>query len=205
MLFSRHLASKVLPVPGGPYSITPLGGLMSTRMKSSGLVKGNSITWWGWEWEADGSSENKNYSWAWAWGWVAKQITCGLTYFGVSLYFKYYCIGKSPQPASHLHTRSPIQQLRDGKILNIAHIHPFLHLRIQPHSLARRLPLILTSLISRIWSLRPPMLLHVMSPGSSVSMPCTDGSTSFGSTRITAKVVRSIETRTWPFNFSFSI
>lgn len=38
------LASNVFPVPGGPYSRTPLGGSIPTRMKSYGLVKGNSIT-----------------------------------------------------------------------------------------------------------------------------------------------------------------
>lgn len=38
MLLARHLASKVLPVPGGPYSSAPLGGLMPTHLKISGLA-----------------------------------------------------------------------------------------------------------------------------------------------------------------------
>mmetsp|Transcript_15762 Transcript_15762/g.54745 ORF Transcript_15762/g.54745 Transcript_15762/m.54745 type:complete len:245 (+) Transcript_15762:1289-2023(+) len=37
-------ASSVLPVPGGPYSSTPLGALMPTRTNSSGFVNGNSTT-----------------------------------------------------------------------------------------------------------------------------------------------------------------
>jgi len=32
------LASSVLPVPGGPYSSTPLGGLIPTRYKDPGTV-----------------------------------------------------------------------------------------------------------------------------------------------------------------------
>mmetsp|Transcript_11080 Transcript_11080/g.25541 ORF Transcript_11080/g.25541 Transcript_11080/m.25541 type:complete len:231 (+) Transcript_11080:600-1292(+) len=44
MLFATALASNVLPVPGGPYKSTPFGALMPTRWKSSGLIKGNSIT-----------------------------------------------------------------------------------------------------------------------------------------------------------------
>ena len=43
-LHASARASSVLPVPGGPYSSTPLGGLMPTRAKSSGLVSGSSIT-----------------------------------------------------------------------------------------------------------------------------------------------------------------
>ncbi len=31
MLAAMALASSVLPVPGGPYSSTPVGGLMPTR------------------------------------------------------------------------------------------------------------------------------------------------------------------------------
>jgi len=38
------LASKVLPVPGGPYRRHPLGGVMPTRRKSSGFNSGSSIT-----------------------------------------------------------------------------------------------------------------------------------------------------------------
>jgi hypothetical protein len=37
-------ASSVFPVPGGPYSSTPLGVLMPTRLKSSGFVSGSSTT-----------------------------------------------------------------------------------------------------------------------------------------------------------------
>lgn len=37
-------ANSVLPVPGGPYSRTPFGGLMPTRIKSSGFFSGSSIT-----------------------------------------------------------------------------------------------------------------------------------------------------------------
>jgi hypothetical protein len=36
------LASSVFPVPGGPYKRTPLGGLIPTRWKSSGFVRGSS-------------------------------------------------------------------------------------------------------------------------------------------------------------------
>jgi hypothetical protein len=43
MLQAMALASRVLPVPGGPYSSTPLGGLMPTRMKSSGFISGSSM------------------------------------------------------------------------------------------------------------------------------------------------------------------
>ena len=44
MLCATARASKVLPVPGGPYSSTPLGALIPTRTKSSGLMSGSSIT-----------------------------------------------------------------------------------------------------------------------------------------------------------------
>src|SRR3954469_25767211 len=48
-LVSRVLATararRVLPVPGGPYSNTPLGGFMPTRRKSSGFISGSSITY----------------------------------------------------------------------------------------------------------------------------------------------------------------
>ena len=43
MFAATARASRVLPVPGGPYSSTPLGGLMPTRWKSSGLSSGSSI------------------------------------------------------------------------------------------------------------------------------------------------------------------
>jgi hypothetical protein len=36
------LANKVFPVPGSPYKITPLGGLIPTSSYNSGCVKGNS-------------------------------------------------------------------------------------------------------------------------------------------------------------------
>jgi hypothetical protein len=45
MLFATARASRVFPVPGGPYRRQPLGALMPTRAKSSGLIKGSSITW----------------------------------------------------------------------------------------------------------------------------------------------------------------
>ena len=35
---------SVFPVPGGPYSSTPFGGLMPTRTNSSGLTSGSSMT-----------------------------------------------------------------------------------------------------------------------------------------------------------------
>ena len=38
------LAKSVFPVPGGPYNKTPLGGLMPTRINSSGLIRGSSMT-----------------------------------------------------------------------------------------------------------------------------------------------------------------
>lgn len=38
------LASSVLPVPGGPNSRHPFGGVIPTRWNSSGFIKGNSIT-----------------------------------------------------------------------------------------------------------------------------------------------------------------
>ena len=38
------LASKVFPVPGGPYNNTPFGGLMPTLRKSSGFFSGSSMT-----------------------------------------------------------------------------------------------------------------------------------------------------------------
>ena len=41
MLDAMALAISVLPVPGGPYSSTPLGGLIPTRAKSSGLTSGS--------------------------------------------------------------------------------------------------------------------------------------------------------------------
>ena len=37
------LASKVFPVPGGPYSNTPLGGCIPNLSKISGCRRGNSI------------------------------------------------------------------------------------------------------------------------------------------------------------------
>ncbi|KAH3670754.1 hypothetical protein OGAPHI_001270 [Ogataea philodendri] len=37
-------ANSVFPVPGGPYSSTPFGGLIPTLMNSSGFFRGNSIT-----------------------------------------------------------------------------------------------------------------------------------------------------------------
>jgi hypothetical protein len=36
------LASRVLPVPGSPYRMTPLGGLMPMSSYSSGCVRGSS-------------------------------------------------------------------------------------------------------------------------------------------------------------------
>jgi hypothetical protein len=42
MLQAMALASSVLPVPGGPYSSTPFGGLMPTRVNSSGFISGSS-------------------------------------------------------------------------------------------------------------------------------------------------------------------
>mmetsp|Transcript_9597 Transcript_9597/g.26084 ORF Transcript_9597/g.26084 Transcript_9597/m.26084 type:complete len:215 (+) Transcript_9597:137-781(+) len=44
MQWAMARASKVLPVPGGPYKSTPFGALMPTRKKSSGLVSGSSTT-----------------------------------------------------------------------------------------------------------------------------------------------------------------
>jgi len=38
------LARRVLPVPGGPYNKQPLGGVIPTLWKSSGLRSGSSIT-----------------------------------------------------------------------------------------------------------------------------------------------------------------
>jgi hypothetical protein len=38
----RTLASKVLPVPGSPYNMTPLGGLIPMSSYSSGCVRGSS-------------------------------------------------------------------------------------------------------------------------------------------------------------------
>ena len=40
--FATALASKVLPVPGGPYNNTPLGGSIPIFSNNSGSVKGNS-------------------------------------------------------------------------------------------------------------------------------------------------------------------
>ena len=37
-------ARRVLPVPGGPYSRQPLGGVIPTLWNSSGLINGSSIT-----------------------------------------------------------------------------------------------------------------------------------------------------------------
>jgi hypothetical protein len=39
------LAKSVFPVPGGPYNNTPFGGFIPTLKKSSGLSRGNSITY----------------------------------------------------------------------------------------------------------------------------------------------------------------
>mmetsp|Transcript_19896 Transcript_19896/g.59640 ORF Transcript_19896/g.59640 Transcript_19896/m.59640 type:complete len:277 (+) Transcript_19896:162-992(+) len=44
MLCAMARARSVLPVPGGPYRSTPLGVLMPTRLKSSGFVRGSSMT-----------------------------------------------------------------------------------------------------------------------------------------------------------------
>jgi len=41
-------AKRVFPVPGGPYSRTPFGGLMPTRTNSSGFKSGNSMIWKTW-------------------------------------------------------------------------------------------------------------------------------------------------------------
>ena len=46
--FATALASSVLPVPGGPWRITPFGGSMPRRWKSSGCRSGSSTisrTW----------------------------------------------------------------------------------------------------------------------------------------------------------------
>lgn len=43
-LLATARASSVLPVPGGPYKSTPLGGLMPTRRNSSGFLSGSSMT-----------------------------------------------------------------------------------------------------------------------------------------------------------------
>mmetsp|Transcript_766 Transcript_766/g.2059 ORF Transcript_766/g.2059 Transcript_766/m.2059 type:complete len:230 (-) Transcript_766:398-1087(-) len=43
-LHASARARSVLPVPGGPYSSTPFGALIPTRVNSSGLVNGNSTT-----------------------------------------------------------------------------------------------------------------------------------------------------------------
>lgn len=40
---ARVRAKSVLPVPGGPYNNTPLGGFIPRRANSSGLVNGSSI------------------------------------------------------------------------------------------------------------------------------------------------------------------
>ena len=40
--FATAFASKVLPVPGGPYNSMPLGGSIPTFSNNSGWVKGNS-------------------------------------------------------------------------------------------------------------------------------------------------------------------
>ena len=135
------------------------------------------------------------------------------SYFSIWVYVLHTIARQNLPDQSPAHSLTYQTFARWDKSLNRSHVHSFPQVLIQPDSLAQALRRMfdrwltpsLTSLISRIWSLRPPMLLHVMSPGSSVSMPCTDGSTSFGSTRITVKVVRSRDTRTWPFNFSFSI
>mmetsp|Transcript_49545 Transcript_49545/g.112472 ORF Transcript_49545/g.112472 Transcript_49545/m.112472 type:complete len:296 (+) Transcript_49545:497-1384(+) len=42
-LDAKARARSVFPVPGGPYRSTPFGGLMPTRLKSSGLVSGSSM------------------------------------------------------------------------------------------------------------------------------------------------------------------
>mmetsp|Transcript_1610 Transcript_1610/g.2250 ORF Transcript_1610/g.2250 Transcript_1610/m.2250 type:complete len:204 (-) Transcript_1610:207-818(-) len=42
MLDANPRANNVLPVPGGPYNNTPLGGLIPTRKNNSGLVSGSS-------------------------------------------------------------------------------------------------------------------------------------------------------------------
>ena len=39
------LASRVFPVPGGPYNKQPLGGVMPTLWNNSGFNNGNSITY----------------------------------------------------------------------------------------------------------------------------------------------------------------
>ena len=43
MLLAMAFARSVLPVPGGPYRSTPLGGAMPTRRKSSGFISGSSM------------------------------------------------------------------------------------------------------------------------------------------------------------------
>ena len=43
-VFATALASKVFPVPGGPYNKTPLGGFIPTLRNNSGLTNGSSIT-----------------------------------------------------------------------------------------------------------------------------------------------------------------
>lgn len=40
---AKALASKVFPVPGGPYNRTPFGGLIPTLLNSSTFVKGSSM------------------------------------------------------------------------------------------------------------------------------------------------------------------
>eukprot|EP00732_Lithocolla_globosa_P004713 Lithocolla_globosa_v1_NODE_4469_length_1426_cov_9.981036.p2 type:complete len:113 gc:universal NODE_4469_length_1426_cov_9.981036:855-517(-) len=44
ILDAKARAKRVFPVPGGPYSSTPLGALIPTRIKSSGFVRGSSMT-----------------------------------------------------------------------------------------------------------------------------------------------------------------
>jgi hypothetical protein len=44
VLFATALAVKVLPVPGGPYSKTPLGGSIPSYVNFSGLSNGISTT-----------------------------------------------------------------------------------------------------------------------------------------------------------------
>eukprot|EP00657_Telonema_sp_P-1_P010274 TRINITY_DN4624_c0_g1_i3.p2 TRINITY_DN4624_c0_g1~~TRINITY_DN4624_c0_g1_i3.p2 ORF type:complete len:101 (-),score=16.65 TRINITY_DN4624_c0_g1_i3:91-393(-) len=43
ILLAIERASRVFPVPGGPYSNTPFGGTIPTLTNSSGLISGSSI------------------------------------------------------------------------------------------------------------------------------------------------------------------
>ena len=45
VLLATALAQRVLPVPGGPYSKTPLGGSIPRLTKRSGWRRGVSTTW----------------------------------------------------------------------------------------------------------------------------------------------------------------